>query len=322
MRDSSKVRKFDVTLVAEFNLDLLLYGLPQELPVERELLADRIAMVLGGSPAITAHNLASLGNRIGFVTTIANDEFAAHCTRDLQAAGVDLSYALSLGERAATGCTVLLQHERTRRMLTYSGTTSHLRLDDLDLAYLSLAQHFHLSSYFLQTSLRGDIPRLFAQLKEAGITISLDTNDDPTGDWDRSLTEALRHVDVLLPNKQEACYMAHTETLEEAIAWLLQHVPTVIVKRGAAGALAATRDKRWEASAAIVQPVDAVGAGDSFNAGFLHGYIRGWPMERCLQYGNLAGAYSTTRAGGVAAFQDRTAQEEFFAAKVDVCGSF
>lgn len=70
------MRKFDVTLVAEFNLDLLLYGLPQELPVERELLADRIAMVLGGSPAITAHNLASLGNRIGFVTTIANDEFA------------------------------------------------------------------------------------------------------------------------------------------------------------------------------------------------------------------------------------------------------
>jgi hypothetical protein len=55
-----RLKRFDVTLVGENNIDLLLYGLPDDLPPERELLADRMAMLLGGSPAITAKNLAVL----------------------------------------------------------------------------------------------------------------------------------------------------------------------------------------------------------------------------------------------------------------------
>ncbi|HMD22347.1 MAG TPA: PfkB family carbohydrate kinase, partial [Alloacidobacterium sp.] len=169
------------------------------------------------------------------------------------------------------------------------------------------------SSYFLQTSLKIDVPRLFALLKEAGLTISLDTNDDPYESWDSSITEVLSHTDVLLPNEQEACKLAHATNLDDAIAWILQYVPLVVVKRGAVGAIACTRQNRIAASAVPMQVTDAVGAGDSFNAGFLHGYLRGWSIEQCLHYGNLAGAYSTTAIGGVAAFQDRKAMQQFLA---------
>ncbi len=307
------MKRFDVTLAGEFNLDLLLYGLPEDLPVERELLAERAATVLGGSPAITAHNLSALGNRVGFISLAAKDAFAAQCIQELETAGVDLSRIVTATDGAATGLTVLLQHAQRRRMLTYPGTTTQLRFDHLDLDYLASSRHFHLSSYFLQTSLKDDIPRLFSLLKEAGLTISLDTNDDPSEEWDSSITEVLRHTDVLLPNEREACKLAHTASLDDAIAWVLEYVPLVVVKRGAGGAIACNRENRIVASAIPMQVTDAVGAGDSFNAGFLHGYLRGWPIEQCLQYGNLAGAYSTTAIGGVAAFQDRKAMQQFLA---------
>ncbi len=305
--------RFDVTLVGEFNLDLLLYGLPETLPVERELLADRAEMALGGSPAITAHNLAALGNRVGFISLAAKDAFAALCIRELSAAGVDLSRTVEAAHGVGTGLTVLLQHEHVRRMLTYPGTTTRLRFEDLDLGYLISSRHFHLSSYFLQTSLKDDVPRLFSLLKEAGLTISMDTNDDPRERWEPAIRNVLRYTDLLLPNEQEACKLAHATNLDDAIDWILQYVPLVVVKRGDEGAIACTRERRYVASAVRMQAVDAVGAGDSFNAGFLHGYLRGWPVEQCLQYGNLAGAFSTTAIGGVAAFQDRTAMQHFLA---------
>jgi sugar/nucleoside kinase (ribokinase family) len=57
--------------------------------------------------------------------------------------------------------------------------------------------------------------------------------------------------------------------------------------------------------------MDAIGAGDSFNAGFLHGFIKGWPVIRCLEFGSLTGAFSTTASGGVQAFRDRKRLDEF-----------
>jgi sugar/nucleoside kinase (ribokinase family) len=309
-------KRFDITLVGEANIDILLYGLPEDMPTERELLADRMAMLLGGSPAITAHNLAALGCRVGFITASAGDEFAKICLRDLESAGVDTSRAIEVGEDAKTGFTVLLQHERHRRTLTYPGATHSIRFSDLDLDYLASARHFHLSSYFLQKNLRDDVPRLFAELKQAGLTISLDTNDDPSGQWDESTYEALAYVDILMPNESEACHLAHEQQFDLAVRKLSDMVPILVIKRGAEGALAFTESRTYSAPPCAVTPIDAVGAGDSFNAGFLHAWLKGEPIPQCLAMGNLAGAYSTTAAGGIAAFQDRVAMQQFFAAGI------
>lgn len=303
--------QLDVTLVGESNLDLLLYGLPEELTVEREWIAEQMAMTLGGSPAITAHNLAALGSRVGFITPVAEDAFAGMCTRTLADAGVDLSRAVRVHGAASTGVSVLLQHEHSRRMLTYPGVTDALRFADIDLEYLGSSRHFHFSSYFLQEGLRPDAARLLAWCKQAGLTTSLDTNDDPSGEWDASVLELLPHVDILMPNEREACLIAREADLETAIRKLAARVPLLVVKRGRRGALAWRGSERWEAQGIDVTVVDAVGAGDSFNAGFLHGFLHKWPLEKCLEFGNLAGAYSTTALGGVEAFQNREGWQDF-----------
>ena len=67
--------RFDGTIAGEVNLDLILYGVPEELPRERELLADRMMLTLGGSSVILAHNLAALGSRVGFQARIGERQF-------------------------------------------------------------------------------------------------------------------------------------------------------------------------------------------------------------------------------------------------------
>jgi len=304
--------RFDITIAGELNLDLILYGLPEQLPPERELLADRMMLTLGSSSAIVAHNLSALGSRVGFQSRIGDDPLGQIALDRLQQSGVDASRVRRVPGSTTTGLTVILHHEQWRNILTYSGTIAETGWDDLDLDYLANSRHFHFSSYYLQRALRPRVGELFQLLKSKGLTISLDTNDDPDDRWEGGLHEVLRHVDVFLPNEREACKAAGTEDLEAAIHKLSKLVALVVVKLGPKGALAQKGSERFQSASKEVIPVDTVGAGDSFDAGFLHEYVRGSDLPTCLASANKAGALSTTRPGGTEAFRDPAHRQEFF----------
>lgn len=303
--------RFDVTIAGELNLDLILYGLPEQLPPERELLADRMMLTLGSSSAIVAHNLSALGSRVGFQSRIGDDPLGRIALERLQEGGVDVSKVRIVPSATTTGLTVILHHEQWRNILTYSGTIAELTWDDLDLEYLADSRHFHFSSYYLQKGLRPRVAELFQRLKAKGLTISLDTNDDPDDRWEGDLHQLLRNVDVFLPNEREACKAAGTQDLDEAIPALSGLVPLLVVKLGRKGALAQKGSERFTAASKEVVPVDTVGAGDSFDAGFLHEYVRGSDLKTCLASGNQAGALSTTKAGGTEAFRDAEHRRKF-----------
>jgi sugar/nucleoside kinase (ribokinase family) len=149
-------------------------------------------------------------------------------------------------------------------------------------------------------------------MKSKGLSTSLDTNDDPEDLWASPLAETLPYIDIILPNEREARKITRRDDLETAIARLSEQVPTVVVKLGAKGATAVHGGVRFTASPVKVDLVDPVGAGDSFDAGFLSQYLRGRDIPDCLEYGNLAGAFSTTASGGTEAFRDRRKLREFF----------
>jgi sugar/nucleoside kinase (ribokinase family) len=308
--------RFDVTIAGELNLDLILYGLPEQLLPERELLADRMMLTLGSSSAIVAHNLSALGSRVGFQSRIGDDPLGQIALERLQEGGVDTSRVRRVSGQTTTGLTVILHHSQWRNILTYMGTIAELTWEDLDLEYLSDARHFHLSSYFLQRGLRPRIGELLRYMKSKGLTTSLDTNDDPDDRWNEDLREVLSFVDVLLPNEREACKLARTDDLNAAISTLSEYVPLVVVKLGAKGAMAVRGKERVAAPAQPLTPVDSVGAGDSFDAGFLHQYVRGADLASCLALGNLAGALSTTCPGGTEAFRDVEHRKKFLRASV------
>jgi sugar/nucleoside kinase (ribokinase family) len=302
---------FDLIVAGEVNLDLILYGLPESLPLNREILATDFEVTLGSSSAILAHNISLLGIHTGFVTRTGGDELGRIAMERLAESQVDLSHAIRSTTGTKTGVTLLLHHGGTRRILTYPGVMFEMTCADLDLDYLSSARHFHLSSLFLQKGLHAGLPDLFRVLKQRGLTISLDTNDDPEDRWDGVLEEILPYVDVLLPNDDEIRHIARRDTVEGALDVLAPRVPLIAVKCGARGALVQQGNQRIEVAGVPVTPVDTIGAGDTFNAGFLSAWLRGADPAICARAGNLTGALSTLRPGGTEAFRDRSLREDF-----------
>ena len=310
MPKDTSVPRFDITIAGEINLDIILYGLPDDLPQERELLANGCCVTLGSSSAITAHNLSVLGSKVGFVTRVGQDELGRIALNRMSTAGVDLS-RITESDQADTGLTMILPHSRSRHILTNPGCMAEMKLEHLDLEYLTSARHFHLSSFFLHRGMIQQIPELFRKLKQAGLTISLDTNDDPDDRWEDTLPEALRYVDILMPNQREACKIAGVNDFEQAIRQLSESVPLLVVKIGSKGSMAVRGDERFLNPALNVEVIDPVGAGDSFNAGFLHSYVQGAKLEDCLANGNLTAAFSTTCPGGTEAFRKPGLWQQF-----------
>jgi len=302
--------QFDLTVAGELNLDLILYGLPDELEPEKELLASDLALTLGSSSAIFAHNLAVIGNRVGFISRIGTDALGKIALERLAAGGVDIDRVRRVEGRTKTGLTVILAGTGSRRILTYPGAMFEMGYEDLDLDYLRSSRHFHLSSFYLHRALRPRLAELFEEMKRAGLGTSLDTNDDPDDTWE-GLEDVLGFVDVLFVNEREARKIAREEDLEAAVDKLAGEERVVAVKLGAQGGRVRRGKQEWTHAGYAVNAIDPVGAGDSFDAGFLHQYLRGAGLETCLAYGNLAGAFSTTQPGGTEAFREQAKWKDF-----------
>jgi sugar/nucleoside kinase (ribokinase family) len=301
----------DVCVVGEINLDLILYGLPKELVLDRELLASGLALTLGSSSAIFAHNLSLLGHKVGFISKTGGDALGKMALERLSVAGVDVGRVSQATGRTATGLTVVLPYLRQRYILTYPGTMFELQYSDIDLGYVRSARHLHVSSFFLHRALRPRILDLFREAKGAGLSTSLDTNDDPENKWDRDLLEVLKYVDIFLPNDREAKKIARTDDLSQAINLLAGLAKIVVVKRGSSAAICRSGQEQVSLMPPSVKAVDDIGAGDSFDAGFVRQFLTGAKLEDCLAFANVAGAYSTTKEGGTEAFRDRAALSSF-----------
>jgi sugar/nucleoside kinase (ribokinase family) len=308
----------DVCVIGEINLDLILYGLPRELVLDRELLANGLALTLGSSSAIFAHNLSALGSKVGFISKTGGDALGKMALERLSAGGVDVGRVKQSPGKTSTGLTVVIPYSQQRYIFTYPGTMFEMQYSDIDMTYVRSARHLHVSSFFLHRALRPRILDLFRQAKAGGMSTSLDTNDDPENKWDRDLLDVLKYVDIFLPNDREAKKIARTEDLSQAINTLAGLAKIVVVKRGSGAAICRSGDEQCNLMPPSVKSVDDVGAGDSFDAGFVHQFLAGAKLEDCLAYANFAGAYSTTKEGGTEAFRDRAALHNFIRQNLSV----
>jgi sugar/nucleoside kinase (ribokinase family) len=303
-------KPFDLAVAGELNMDLILYGLPLVMPTERDLLGTGFTSTLGSSSAILAHNAATLGLRVQFATLVGDDDFGRVALGRLNNVGVDTSGAI-VDASTTTGVTILLPHGAERHSLTYLGCIAALTVGHLNLDSLAQARHFHLSSLYLQTALHPGLVDLLRFLKSCGLSISLDTNDDPDDIWGPPLYEILPYVDIFLPNEGEICRMAGGCGLDQAMQRLGEKVPTIVVKRGRQGCRVKHYDQVFDVPGVSVVPVDTIGAGDSFDAGFLCAYLNGMDLAACARAGNITGALSTLSTGGTEAFRDASLRESF-----------
>jgi sugar/nucleoside kinase (ribokinase family) len=307
---------FDVLVVGELNVDLILDEIEKFPEVGKEVLAKRMTLTLGSSSAIFAGNISSLGARVAFIGKIGEDRFGDVVLECLQSSGVDVSM-IKTDKQWGTGATIVLNVGEDRAMTTYPGAMDYLSLQDISDDDFQKAGHLHFSSYFLQPGMWGTLGELFRKAKRNGMTTSFDMQWDPKETWNLDAEDVLPHVDVFLPNENELMCLTGKDTLQDAIDSVKQLTNILAIKRGNKGSIVYHNGQMNELPAFLNEEVvDAIGAGDSFNAGFIYRFIRGDDVGACQRFANLTGAVSTTAAGGTGAFRDyekfkKVAREKF-----------
>jgi len=293
-------KPYDILVAGEINPDLILSDPDLEPRFgQHETLVENATLTVGSSAAIFACGAARLGLRVGFIGVAGDDLFGRFMMARLTERGVDVSNVI-VDPQTPTGLSVILSRGTDRAILTHLGTMDALRAEHIPDALLSQARHFHVTSYFLQTALQPDLPDVFASARSLGLTTSLDTNWDPDERW-AGVEALLEHTTVFLPNETEALSLTGLANVKEAAQYLATKAGIAVVKLGEDGAIACRGAEFECASSLPVTVADTVGAGDSFNAGFLYGMLAGWDLQMSLQMGVVCGSLSTQEAGGVTA---------------------
>jgi sugar/nucleoside kinase (ribokinase family) len=304
------------TLVAgELNVDLILQGYRTFPTPGKEVLVDDCTLTLGSASAICARGLARLGNQVAFLGKVGSDSYGDFCIQTLKAAGIDVSHIIR-DPSLKTGITVSISSPSDRALVTYLGAIIELRGEDISNNLLKDYNHLHISSYFMQEKLRPSVKEVFARAHQLGLTTSLDPGFDPSETWASDLEEVLLATDIFFPNEVEASALTGRADPAEALRVLENGHTQVVLKLGREGCMALDKGVLLHQPAFPVKPVDTTGAGDSFNAGFLHAWFGKRPLRECLRYGAASGALSTLGLGGIGAQPSREELEDFLEAQL------
>jgi sugar/nucleoside kinase (ribokinase family) len=267
---------------------------------EGERLVDRSALTLGGSGAIAACGAAALGLRVAFAGVVGDDAFGRFVVESLQTHGVDTAGVIVDPERT-TGLSVVVKRDEDEAVMTDVGTVAALHESHVDRSVLSSSRHVHVSSLYLQESLRPGLRALFEEAHSHGASTSVDPNRDPTGNWDGGLFDLMSETDVLFANSIEVRAITGVDDVDIAAEALAERGTVVAVKFGQGGGLAMWGDQVVRSEAIPIDVVETTGAGATFAAGFIAGRLRGWSLERCLALAVACASLSTRALGGTAA---------------------
>lgn len=304
----------DLLVIGDVNPDLIVSGGNLEPRYGQvETLVERADLVAGGSASITAIGAARLGLRVG-VCGVVGDDAAGRLMSDCLA-DVDTGH-LRIDPVLSTGMSVIFTRRDDRAILTAPGTISALSPHDLEALPDVPARHVHAASYYLMSdSYRRALPGAFRRFRECGATTSIDTNWDPAEEWD--LDAVFDDLDLFLPNRAEIRAVTRRGSIDEAMVRIAAKGPAVAVKLGPKGAATLVDGEAVHVAApAVPEFVDAIGAGDSFNAGYLAARLSGANPLDCLRLGVAAGTLSTRSAGGTSS-QPRRKEADLLASTIN-----
>ncbi|MHB8527608.1 MAG: carbohydrate kinase family protein [Candidatus Acidiferrales bacterium] len=293
-----------LVVFGEFFIDLVFYGLPKVPRMGEEVKTASFARFPGGGLATTALVAAGLGTPTQIITRVGRDALANPAWRELIASGITLR-GCEFDPNLPTAMTVCAAFDGDRMMITHDAINRKLeRLLAQGNArkQMGRAKHVHLACALRPPQTW--IPAI-RKLRKQGLTVSADIG------WNTDVLESsrlpllLKEFEFVFPNEPEARAMTGKKSVEAAARKLARWVRVPVVKLGSDGSLALLNGKILRVKSARVRTVDATGAGDAFNGGFLHGYLAGWPLAECLRAGNVCGALATTRPGGSSAIPTR-----------------
>ncbi|MBN1669619.1 MAG: sugar kinase [Kiritimatiellae bacterium] len=301
-------------------------ALVEVMRTERDQPLDRPAPFSGpypsGAPAIFADAAARLGASAGFVGTVGEDPFGDCLISRLAADGVDCAAVRRTAERVTGIAFVAYRSDGSRSFLFHLPLSAAALVDEAQIppGYLAGARGLHVMGSALagSESMRQACYAAARIVKRAGGTVSLDPNLRPElmpVDRIREICQpVLELADIVLPSGNEAAALTGEPSPENAArALLARGVRLVALKQGEAGSTLYAPDRVIAVPPFAVSEVDPTGAGDCYDAAFLVGHVRGWPLEQTGRFANAAGALATTRLGPMEGVFDAEVVRAFMA---------
>lgn len=297
MASSSGSRGPALVVVGEFFLDLIFYALPDLPRLGEEVKTRHFAQLPGGGLATTSLVASRLGTSTAAIARVGEDARSSPAWRSLEENKVFVG-ACEFSPSLPTARTVCAAFNGDRMMITHDVINQHLeKLLSRPAVQQALqrAQHVHLACALWPIA-----PWLvwIKRLRAHGLSVSADIGWNPEMFKSPGLPRLLQTLDFLFPNEVEARAITGEKSTERALKKLAEWMPRPLIKLGQAGSIAIQDRKVMRVAPLQVRAMDATGAGDAFNGGFLHGYLAGWDLEDCLRAGNVCGALATTGAGG------------------------
>lgn len=271
-----------------------------ELPAAGELVVTgEFLLDSGGCAANTSTCLSKLGHRATVIGKVGADPFGDFVERDLAKKGVDTSGVGRCTQSGTSKTVIVPVTGDDRRYIHTMGANADLRREDIEPWLDTHPEIFYLGGYLVLPGLSpSDACRCLERARRGGGRTVLDVVV-PEGERPMDqLLEVLPHVDIFMPNENEAqAITGMTAARDQALTFLRAGCRTVIITKGPEGALLATENTLIEVEAIPTKVVDGSGAGDAFAAGFIAGMLEGRQLEECLQLGALVGASACTALG-------------------------
>jgi sugar/nucleoside kinase (ribokinase family) len=308
----------DVITIGALNVDLLITGsAPTDLAELTQWIGpSQVTITAAGANGYATLALAKLGLRTGVVGILADDVWSDLVERELEQTGVDVSHITRQPQTlSGIGIYVLLFGSK-KRPLTYRFPTHvpwSYPLASADRDFLLSGRHIHCAGYLHFPDMwNGDLAQLYQEAQARGVTTSFDPQSmltDYEGAWIEPLREILKYTDLLLVNDQEASRLADHIDLITAARVLQQAGPRIVVIKNGPDGTVVYSEERLFVQPAIAVPeeeiVDAVGAGDAFDAAFVAACLWGWPLERGAKFASVAAASSLRGVGAVSSLASR-----------------
>jgi len=283
-------------------------------PGQQLAMLEEIRFTVAGTAAAPAVDLAKLGVDVAAVGRIGDDTIGGFLRTTMAGYGVDVSHLRVDAQRQTSASLLTVRADGSRPALHVIGANAGLTEDDVPWDLVAQAQVFHLGGAFILPGIDGaPMARVLERVKGLGVTTTVDFLMSPRPDAAELIAPSLPFVDYLLPNVEEAGWLAGTEDRAEVVRWLHDHGVgcTVLTLGGDGVSLARNGSPEVVLPAYAVDVVDTTGCGDAFTAGFVSGLLAGLDEEAAAERGLACGSLVATGLGSDAGIVDLAQVEEF-----------
>ena len=241
--------------------------------------------ISGGSVANSIVGLSQLGNKVGFIGKVTNDDFGQKYEVGLEKEKVNYLYKKKNESLQTGSCLILITPDSERTMCAYLGIAGQINDKDVDENIVKNSRITFLEGYLWD---KGEPKKAFSKAINYSNIVAMSLSDLFCVERHKpQFLELVKNkLDIVFSNEQEILSLINAKSFKEVISFSKELKKNIIITRGKDGSIAINNNKIYEHPAKQnLEIKDLTGAGDLFAAGYLHGYVNKWSINECLEKG-------------------------------------